>query len=312
LFNIAEKRTNAAGAKQSRDAGGEGYMSVSKTASAVMAALFAMISGISGAPAIASPSDGVGLETMEVAARTPDAFQRLSETANRIRAVLAAERAALSTLATDRSIALAGGPVDAPLGIPAAPALSDMQPDLDRLAREDELARAIARGASDAMVEELLLGDIAGAIDLDNIHRIDMEHGGEEWHCLAEAIYFEARGETTAGQVAVAEVILNRVDSARYPDTICGVTHQGADRLNACQFSYECDGKPETIADDDAFEKAGKIAQLLVDGRPRMLVGNATHYHAKRVRPSWSRRLERVTEIGAHVFYRYPTRLSSN
>jgi hypothetical protein len=227
--------------------------------------------------------------------------------------VLAAERAALSTLATDRTFALTGAPSDASFTIPATRAGLQMEgPDLDPLDREDEVARAIAQVASDEMITELLLGDVAGSVDLDLVDRIDVAEGDAEWYCLAEAIYFEARGETMAGQVAVAEVILNRVDDRRYPSTICGVTHQGSERLNACQFSYECDGKPERITDRDAFDRAGKIAHLLLEGRPRMLVGNATHYHAKRVRPGWSRRLERVTVIGDHIFYRYPTRLTSN
>ncbi len=249
----------------------------------------------------------------DIATATPAAIQQLSETANRIRMVLAAERAALATLATDRSFALTSAPIGDPLEIPVERAGFDAaNPDLADLDREDEMARAIAQGASDAMIEDLLLGDIAGSVDLDHVNRLDSRDGDSEWRCLAEAIYFEARGESTAGQVAVAEVVLNRVDDPRYPPSICGVTHQGAERLNACQFSYECDGKPEVISNTAAFSKAGKIAHLLLSGRPRMLVGNATHYHAKRVRPAWSRRLERVTEIGDHVFYRYPTRLSSN
>jgi hypothetical protein len=249
----------------------------------------------------------------DISSETPAALQRLSETANRIRMVLAAERAALSTLATDRTFALTGAPLEGSLSIPAGRAsLQSDGPDLAALNREDELARAIAQVASDEMIEELLLGDVAGSIDLGFVDRIDVADGDDEWLCLAEAIYFEARGESMAGQVAVAEVILNRVDDRRYPASICGVTHQGSERLNACQFSYECDGKPERITDRDAFDRAGKIAHLLLEGRPRMLVGNATHYHAKRVRPGWSRRLERVTVIGDHIFYRYPTRLTSN
>ena len=243
----------------------------------------------------------------------PKAVQRLSETANRIRMVLSAERAALATLATDRAFALTGGPIEDPLAIPAQrSSIAASAPDLETLKAEDALAAAIARGASDEMIEDLLLGDVAGAVDLANVDRISRVEGDDEWRCLVEAIYFEARGETTAGQVAVAEVVLNRVDDTRYPDTICGVTHQGASKGRGCQFSYECDGKPEDLSNRDAVAKAGKIAHLLLSGRPRMLVGNATHYHADHVKPGWARRLERVTVIGGHIFYRYPTRLTSN
>jgi spore germination cell wall hydrolase CwlJ-like protein len=271
----------------------------------ILAVAFAGFSAVGGAVSAEAVRD--------VASETPVALQRLSETANRIRMVLAAERAALSTLATDRTFALTGAPLEGSFDIPAARAsLRRDGPDLEALDREDAVARAIAQVASDEMIEDLLIGDVAGSVDLAFVNRLNVAEGDAEWRCLAEAIYFEARGESMAGQVAVAEVILNRVDDRRYPSTICGVTHQGAENLNACQFSYECDGKPERITERDSFARAGKIAHLLLEGRPRMLVGNATHYHAKRVRPGWSRRLERVTVIGDHIFYRYPTRLSSN
>ena len=262
-----------------------------------------------GAAASASPAS----TARHMTATVPVSLERLTETANRVGVVLNAERAALASLTVDRSFALVSAPSGDGLHIPAESARFETGgPDLEAMDREDALARAIARGASDDMIAELLLGDIAGSVDLANVHRLARRDGDEEWRCLAEAIYFEARGESTAGQVAVAEVILNRVDDRRYPATICDVTHQGAERLHACQFSYECDGKPERISDRRAFDKAGKIAHLLLDGRPRMLVGNATHYHAKRVQPRWSRRLERVTVIGDHIFYRYPTQLTSN
>lgn len=128
--------------------------------------------------------------------------------------------------------------------------------------------------------------------------------GDREWRCLAEAVYFEARGETIQGQFAVAEVILNRVDSRRYPDTICGVVRQGASRMNACQFSYVCDGRPEVVAERRAFLRAGKIARLMLDGAPRALTGGATHFHTRQVKPRWSKRFLRTASIGEHLFYR--------
>ena len=136
--------------------------------------------------------------------------------------------------------------------------------------------------------------------------------GGKQWRCLAEALYFEARGESVKGQFAVAEVILNRVDSARYPDTICGVIHQGTGRKYACQFTYTCDGHKEVIAEPRAFDQVGRVAYLMVNGADRSLTKGATHYHTKNVRPKWSRKFPRTATIGVHHFYRQPTRLSSN
>lgn len=134
--------------------------------------------------------------------------------------------------------------------------------------------------------------------------------GGREWGCLTEALYFEARGESLEGQIAVAEVILNRVDSDAFPNSVCAVVRQGESRRNACQFSYACDGKKEVFTEARARARAGKIARLMLDGAPRLLTQGATHYHATSVRPRWSKRLERTAKVGAHIFYRLPTRLS--
>jgi len=130
--------------------------------------------------------------------------------------------------------------------------------------------------------------------------------GDPEWRCLAEALYFEARGESTKGQFAVAEVILNRVESRVYPDTVCGVVHQGTGRRYQCQFTYTCDGASETIRDPQSWARVGKVARLMLDGGPRALTGGATHYHTKAVRPRWARSFPRTTTIGVHHFYRSP------
>lgn len=130
------------------------------------------------------------------------------------------------------------------------------------------------------------------------------------WKCLAEALYFEARGESAQGQTAVAEVILNRVDQRRWPNSICGVIEQNQHRKNACQFSYICDGLPERITERGAYSQAKRIALDMVGGKPRTLTGGATHYHADFVSPGWSRRLTRTTSIGTHIFYRRGTRVT--
>lgn len=127
--------------------------------------------------------------------------------------------------------------------------------------------------------------------------------GNRQWECLTEAIYFEARGEPIKGQFAVAEVILNRVDMKAYPDTLCGVVNEGTGRKHACQFSYTCDGIPERVNDRAAWERGGKIARIMMDGAPRDLTDNASHYHTTAVNPYWARVYPRTTQIGVHIFY---------
>lgn len=135
--------------------------------------------------------------------------------------------------------------------------------------------------------------------------------GGAHWRCLTEALYFEARGEDVAGQFAVAEVILNRVDSARFPASVCGVVNQGTGRLWQCQFTYKCDGIPETVRDRRSWQRLGKIARLAMDGMPRTLTSGAMFYHTRAVSPSWSRVFFRTTTIGAHHFYSPDAQLAS-
>jgi spore germination cell wall hydrolase CwlJ-like protein len=129
--------------------------------------------------------------------------------------------------------------------------------------------------------------------------------GDAEWQCLAQALYFEARGESVAGQFAVAEVILNRRDSGAYPRTVCGVVRQGG--RSGCQFSYACDRHSDRIGERAAYVQVGKIARLMLDGAPRALTKGATHFHTRAVHPAWARRFPRTAQIGAHIFYRQPT-----
>lgn len=126
--------------------------------------------------------------------------------------------------------------------------------------------------------------------------------GGSDWQCLREALYFEARGETLQGQFAVAEVILNRVDSPRFPKSVCGVVRQRGG--GSCQFSYVCDGKSDVMSDRMSLDRAGRIARLMLDGAPRRLTNGATYFHTRSVRPNWSAKFARTATIGAHLFYR--------
>jgi hypothetical protein len=123
--------------------------------------------------------------------------------------------------------------------------------------------------------------------------------------CLAEGIYFEARGEPESGQAAVAQVILNRVRNPAYPDTICGVVYQNEKRRHKCQFSFACDGRAEIIRSQEAWKTAERIGGEVTDGTTWLdEVGDSTHYHTDYVRPRWGRRMIKVDKIGAHIFYR--------
>jgi len=135
--------------------------------------------------------------------------------------------------------------------------------------------------------------------------------GGKDLACLSEALYFEARGESVKGQFAVAEVILNRVDNPRFPDTVCAVINQGTGRKFACQFTYTCDGRKEIVSEPLAWDRVSKVARIMLDGGERSLTSGATHYHTTAVRPRWSRVFPLTTTIGVHRFYRMPTRTAA-
>jgi spore germination cell wall hydrolase CwlJ-like protein len=127
-----------------------------------------------------------------------------------------------------------------------------------------------------------------------------------ELDCLATAIYFEARGEGEQGQMAVAQVILNRAASGEFPGTICGVVYQGESRRNACQFSFACDGIADKVKDRKAWAQAMEIAKKTTSGELYLAeVGDATHYHATYVYPHWAPKMSKITKVGLHVFYRF-------
>ncbi|HZY67779.1 MAG TPA: cell wall hydrolase [Devosia sp.] len=128
----------------------------------------------------------------------------------------------------------------------------------------------------------------------------------QELNCLAEAVYFEARGESELGQLAVAQVVVNRTGSQAYPRSICGVVYQNQHKRNACQFSFACDGLPEVKSEAAAWQKAKHIAYRIAGGGEvkTALLRTATHYHATYVSPSWAKKMTRLSKIGSHIFYR--------
>lgn len=126
----------------------------------------------------------------------------------------------------------------------------------------------------------------------------------KDLECLAEAIYFEARGESLDGQRAVAEVILNRVKSKKFPNSICEVVRQGTGRKHNCQFSYYCDGRPELVHEDEAFDKIDSWSRDYPIRSSKGLTGGALYFHATNVQPHWASHFHRSAKVGRHIFYR--------
>ena len=135
----------------------------------------------------------------------------------------------------------------------------------------------------------------------------------EALFCLALNVYHEAKNQSMIGQIAVAQVVMNRVHDERYPNTICEVVEQGPTYSwkpdfpvrNRCQFSWYCDGKSDTPRDLDAWEKAMLVASGVYHGKVYDLVEGATHYHAYYVTPEWASSKTYITRIEDHIFYRW-------
>ena len=183
-------------------------------------------------------------------------------------------------------------------------------------------AAAVPRMTKDVLLayalEEFAEGDYSGELDLDlelvfeNLSEspdgfeaapvLRPQYFGE-LRCLAEAIYFEARGENAAGQQAVAEVIINRVNSDKFPDRICEVVTQGGSNKGKCQFSFNCDGLPESISEKDAYAEVRMLAFRVMQGEIKPVAGGATYFHATWANPRWAGIFEKTAEIGSHVFY---------
>lgn len=158
----------------------------------------------------------------------------------------------------------------------------------------------------------VLASDVAGrtesrsnVMDVDARLSLAASTLEQERHCLATGIYFEARGEAYYGQLAVAEVILNRVASRRYPNTVCKVVFQGSHRRNACQFSFACDGLSDRPREQLSWRRATRLARYATtSGQRQAIIGGATHYHADYVKPHWASAFVEVAKIGRHIFYK--------
>lgn len=138
---------------------------------------------------------------------------------------------------------------------------------------------------------------------------VKVELANEEMLCLTQAIYHEARGESQNGQMAVANVIVNRAMSRKFPSTICGVVFQNADKGRyKCQFTFACDGRSDMGSERGAWNRSARLAEIAFrefqQGKRPDIVPDATlYYHTTAVRPNWSYTFNRVAAIGSHVFY---------
>lgn len=128
---------------------------------------------------------------------------------------------------------------------------------------------------------------------------------GEERNCLAQAIYYEARSEPRVGQLAVADVVLNRVKSSIYPNSVCEVVFQGSERRTGCQFSFTCDGSMQARLNQRKWKASQDLAGAILAGVHVPVSRNATHYHADYVDPYWSSSLTPTATIGTHKFYKF-------
>jgi spore germination cell wall hydrolase CwlJ-like protein len=216
-------------------------------------------------------------------------------------------RAAAATAVFIGSIGLASAPAAARSGsifdhAAAAPASGSLGLNSDASAPAAPAART-NQASVDAFQHMVALANVAApetpTLEADVARLAAVETRGAEEDCLANAVYFEARGESLEGQLAVAEVVMNRARSGRYPTTWCGVVTQCA------QFSFVHHGIiPAANRGSEAWRRAVAIARIAQQGGTRMLAPNVLWYHANYVSPAWGRRLARSSVIGAHIFYR--------
>ncbi|MGE0743169.1 MAG: cell wall hydrolase [Hyphomonadaceae bacterium] len=157
------------------------------------------------------------------------------------------------------------------------------------------------------MVQAVLRGPSAPAAQQTPAPSAEAQIDPRQQRCLAQAVYYEARGETQRGQVAVAEVIMNRVRSRAYPNSVCGVVYQGSERSTGCQFTFTCDGSLRHPPRGRAWDRAQRVATAVMAGYTRPVTQHATHYHTTGVNPIWNSGLVETTQIGVHIFYRIPT-----
>ena len=171
------------------------------------------------------------------------------------------------------------------------------------------------------MLKELVLGTMMSLTPTASADTVPTQKQFmiDESFCLAQNVYFEARNQPLAGQMAVIAVTVNRVNDKRFPNSICGVVYEGPHRpswkdntvmipvKNRCQFSWYCDGKSDRIHDMETFNQIFQLTSGGVDGRYTIadITEGATHYHADYVEPAWAKTKTKTIEIEDHIFYRW-------
>jgi spore germination cell wall hydrolase CwlJ-like protein len=168
-----------------------------------------------------------------------------------------------------------------------------------------ELLRKAETGESVAAKGEVNADNQRAKTPAERLGLFDQKARVKSEKCLADAVYFEARGEAVRGQIAVAQVVMNRTFSGFYPTTVCGVVYQNKHRHYACQFTFACDNVADVVREPDMWDRAKKIAKAMLDGQLWLPeVGKSTHYHAYWVRPSWVHEMKKMYKFGVHTFYR--------
>jgi spore germination cell wall hydrolase CwlJ-like protein len=169
----------------------------------------------------------------------------------------------------------------------------------------DEALKAGDSGESIAAKGEVNTDNQRAKTPAERLGLFDEKSRAKSEKCLAEAVYFEARGEAVRGQIAVAQVVMNRAFSGFYPSTVCGVVYQNKHRHLACQFTFACDRVADVVREPDMWDRAKKIAKAMLDGQLWLPeVAKSTHYHAYWVRPSWVNEMKKMYKFGVHTFYR--------
>jgi spore germination cell wall hydrolase CwlJ-like protein len=181
----------------------------------------------------------------------------------------------------------------------------DMKVTASLPATADEIVKATESGESIAAKGEVNTDNQRVKTPAERLGLFDEKARAKSERCLAEAVYFESRGEAVRGQIAVAQVVLNRAFSGFYPTTVCGVVYQNKHRHLACQFTFACDNVADVVREPDMWDRAKKIAKAMLDGQLWLPeVGKSTHYHAYWVRPSWVSEMKKMYKFGVHTFYR--------
>ncbi len=169
----------------------------------------------------------------------------------------------------------------------------------------DEPSKTVESGESIAAKGEVNSDNQRAKTPAERLGLFDEKARAKSEKCLTEAVYVEAPGEAVRGQIAVAQVVMNRTFSGFYPNTVCGVVYQNKHRHLACQFTFACDNNADVVREPDMWDRAKKIAKAMLDGQLWLPeVAKSTHYHAYWVRPSWVNEMKKMYKFGVHTFYR--------